>query len=212
MLEKYKTILWDFDGVILNSNVIRTKGFVEIFKDFPENQTSKLIKYHQKNGGLSRYHKIEFFFTKILKKRTTQDEIFFYAEKYKSFILNNLVDKRFIIKDTLSFIKQKKNAFSMHIVSASDGNELRQICKNLNIDFYFKSIHGSPLSKKENINKLLERNKLINEEVVLIGDTKNDFEAAIHNKIDFIGYNNIELKNKSTQYILTFKPLMESIF
>ena len=66
MLEKYKTILWDFDGVILDSNIIRTKGFIEIFKDFPNNYITQLIKYHEEMGGLSRYHKIEYFFNKIV--------------------------------------------------------------------------------------------------------------------------------------------------
>ena len=207
MFENYKTILWDFDGVILNSNIIRTKGFIEIFKDFPNNYTAQLVKYHEEMGGLSRYHKIEYFFTKIVKKKIKQDEIFFYAEKYKSFILNNLVNKRFIINETLDYIKQNRNIFSMHIVSASDENELKQICKELELDSFFCSIHGSPTAKKENIMSLLKFNKLIKEEVVLIGDSINDYEAAVYNKIDFMGYNNIELKKKQIQYISTFKTL-----
>tara|TARA_B110000977_G_scaffold195170_1_gene273090 strand:+ start:475 stop:1104 length:630 start_codon:yes stop_codon:yes gene_type:complete len=207
MFENYKTILWDFDGVILNSNIIRTKGFIEIFKDFPNNYTAQLVKYHEEMGGLSRYHKIEYFFTKIMKKKINQEEIFFYAEKYKSFMLNNLVNKRFIINETLDYIKQNRNIFSMHIVSASDENELKQICKELEIDSFFCSIHGSPTSKKENIMSLLKFNKLTKREVVLIGDSINDYEAAVHNKIDFIGYNNIELKKKQIQYISTFKIL-----
>ena len=44
MLSKYRTILWDFDGVILNSNIIRTRGFVEIFKEFPEEKVFELVK------------------------------------------------------------------------------------------------------------------------------------------------------------------------
>ena len=104
MFENYKTILWDFDGVILNSNIIRTKGFIEIFKDFPNNYTAQLVKYHEEMGGLSRYHKIEYFFTKIMKKKINQEEILFYAEKYKSFMLNNLVNKRFIINETLDYV------------------------------------------------------------------------------------------------------------
>ena len=142
-----------------------------------------------------------------MRNKITQDKIFFYAEKYKVFILNNLVDKSFIINDTLDYIKEIENTFSMHIVSASDENELKQICKKLELDSFFISIHGSPVTKKENIKRLLKHNKLINEEVVLIGDSINDYEAALDNKIDFVGYNNIKLKNKQIQYITSFKTL-----
>ena len=126
---------------------------------------------------------------------------------HKSFTLNNLVNMRFIINETLDYIKQNRNIFSMHIVYASDENKLKQICKELELDSFFCSIHGSPTPKKENIMSLLKFNKLIKEEVVLIGDSINDYEAAVYNKIDFMGYNNIELKKKQIQYISTFKTL-----
>ena len=33
-----KTVLWDFDGVILDSMKVRDWGFEEIFKDFGKNK------------------------------------------------------------------------------------------------------------------------------------------------------------------------------
>ena len=64
-----KNILWDFDGVILNSIHVRDKGFIEIFKDFDNEKVDLLLQYHKKNGGLSRYVKIRYFFEKILNKK-----------------------------------------------------------------------------------------------------------------------------------------------
>lgn len=66
-MKKIKIILFDFDGVILNSNKVRECGFRKIFEDFDENKVNKLIEFHRKNGGLSRFVKIDFFFKKILK-------------------------------------------------------------------------------------------------------------------------------------------------
>ena len=37
MLNKYSTIFWDFDGVILNSDEVRTEGFKYIFDSIPKN-------------------------------------------------------------------------------------------------------------------------------------------------------------------------------
>ena len=54
-MKKIKIILFDFDGVILNSNKVRECGFRKIFEDFDENKVNKLIEFHRKNGGLSRF-------------------------------------------------------------------------------------------------------------------------------------------------------------
>ena len=57
MLDEFSVILWDFDGVIIDSNEIRTKGFIDIFKSFNEEDVLKLVDFHKNNGGLSRYFK-----------------------------------------------------------------------------------------------------------------------------------------------------------
>ena len=46
MNQDIKTILWDFDGVILDSMAVRDWGFKEIFKDFSKEQVIKLLEYH----------------------------------------------------------------------------------------------------------------------------------------------------------------------
>ena len=61
-----KTILWDFDGVILDSMKIRDWGFKEILKKFNKEDVKSLLKYHRENGGLSRYVKIRYFFEILL--------------------------------------------------------------------------------------------------------------------------------------------------
>ena len=37
MLNKYSTIFWDFDGVIINSDEVRTEGFKCIFDSYSKN-------------------------------------------------------------------------------------------------------------------------------------------------------------------------------
>ena len=60
-----KNILWDFDGVILDSMEVRDWGFKEIFSSFDKSKVDLLLDYHRKNGGLSRYVKIRFFLKKF---------------------------------------------------------------------------------------------------------------------------------------------------
>ena len=65
---KYQYIIFDFDGVLVESNEIRFNGFRKLFKDYPQEQVEQLVEYAKANGGISRYKKIEFFFNTIRKE------------------------------------------------------------------------------------------------------------------------------------------------
>jgi phosphoglycolate phosphatase-like HAD superfamily hydrolase len=51
---------------------------------------------------------------------------------------------------------------------------------------------------------VLETNAYTKKDVVLIGDSMNDYDAAKRNTIDFVGYNNIDLRQVSVEYIENF--------
>lgn len=206
-MENFKTILWDFDGVIMDSMPVRDKGFEVVLKDYPYDQVSLLMDYHRKNGGLSRYNKFRYFFEVIRKESITEEEIQVLAEQFSVVMLENLLDENLLIKDSLLFIKENYTKFKMHVVSGSDGNELRYICEKLGLSKYFISIHGSPTPKNELVKELLLQKMYKKEETCFIGDSFNDLEAADINSIAFYGYNNKELLKKEVKYIWSFLDL-----
>ena len=205
----YKVLLWDFDGVILNSMAVRDQGFVEVLKEFPKEQIDALLEFHRKNGGLPRYVKFRFFFEEIRKESITEVEVNKWAAKFSIIMKSLLINPALLIHDALDFIKENYAQIPMHIVSGSDQNELRYLCCELKIDRYFKSIHGSPTPKKQLVEEVLERNNYAKETCILIGDSYNDFEAAVHNNIDFAGYNNQQLKEFGNHYVGNFKKIKE---
>lgn len=199
-----RNILWDFDGVIVDSSSIRDYGFEKIFENFNPKDVNKLMAYHKLNGGLSRFHKIEYFFKEILKQEISKEGILNYAENFTRIMKKSLCDKRYLIQETLDFIKQSFEKYSFHIVSGSEHNELNFLCQKLEIDRFFKSINGSPTPKKELVKNLIENYSYTPQETILIGDSFNDYEAANINHIDFYGYNNTSLKQQSKRYITSF--------
>ncbi len=207
-LKNKNVILWDFDGVILNSNDIRDIGFIKTLESFPKEQVDELMKYHHDNGGLSRYNKFRYFFEKIRGETVDDALILEYASRFSQVMLNRLIDESLLIQDSFQFIKENYRSMRMHIVSASDQNELRTICKGLDIDKFFHSIQGSPTTKINNVSSILEENKYKKEATVLIGDSINDYHAASKNGISFIGYNNINLKANVLNYIESFNAII----
>ena len=203
-----KNILFDFDGVILDSMPIRDYGFKEIFKDFDDGLVNKLLEYHNQNGGLSRYVKIKYFYNKLLKQEISEDKIINYADNFSKIMKTELVDKRYLIADTLKFIKENYKKYNLHIVSGSDEKELKYLCKELGIDSFFQSINGSPTHKNKLVEDVLVINKYMESETILIGDSVNDYDAAKENNLDFYGFNNPNLINVSKKYLDNYMGLL----
>jgi phosphoglycolate phosphatase-like HAD superfamily hydrolase len=195
---KYKVIFWDFDGVIMASNEIRNLGFENVLCEFPNKQVEKLLDFHKKNGGLSRYVKFRYFFEQIRGEHITDDEVNKWAQKFSDIMLTLLINPKLLINEIIEFIKLHHKDFIMHIASGSDEKELRYICKYLNIDKYFLSINGSPTPKKMLVANVLAKYKYNTDDCILIGDSINDFEAATFNNIGFKAYNNVNIEYLNT--------------
>ncbi|WP_324719191.1 HAD family hydrolase [Salinimicrobium sp. HB62] len=199
-----KNILWDFDGVIMDSMAVRDRGFEIVLKEHSKEEIEKLMAFHRANGGLSRYMKFRYFFNEIKKEQISDEEIRIFASKFSEIMLENLVNPVLLIDDALNFIQRKHQLYNMHVVSGSDQEELRHICKKVNISTFFHSIYGSPTPKKLLVKEVLKNNNYKNSETILIGDSINDYEAAVENGITFFGYNNIKLKEDGKNYIESF--------
>jgi HAD superfamily hydrolase (TIGR01549 family) len=200
-----KTILWDFDGVILESMKVRDWGFEEIFKEYDRVLVDQLLVYHRINGGLSRYVKIRYFFEELLGQSITEERVLEHAQKFSTLMRKELTNSKNLILDTVNFIKNNHQNYNFHIVSGSDQEELRFLNKELGIDQHFISIHGSPTPKKQLVATLLKKHDYSLVKTCLIGDSINDYEAAIDNDISFYGFNNLSLKKVSNNYIYSFK-------
>ena len=116
-----------------------------------------------------------------------------------------LVDPNYLISDTISFLQKNNKKYNFHIVSGSDQEELRFLCDELNISKYFLTINGSPTPKNDLVFNLLNLFNIKKSDTCLIGDSINDYEAAVINDISFFGFNNLKLKKLDSNYILKFE-------
>ena len=66
-----KALLFDFDGVILESADIKTAAYRALFKGEDSNKVEEFIDYHIQNAGISRFVKVRYFYEKILGIKIT---------------------------------------------------------------------------------------------------------------------------------------------
>lgn len=206
-----KNIIFDFDGVILDSVPVKTEGFRVLFKDYPQDMVEKMIHYHLHNGGISRYKKIRYFFNELLLKDISENDVLNFANKYSDITKEELTKTKYIIEDTVNFVRQNYKKYNMHIASGADHLDLTFICDKLGLTQYFQTIDGSPMIKSEIVANILKSHGYNKKETILIGDSINDYEAAKLNDIEFYGYNNLELR-KSYKYFIQLNGIcMEKV-
>ncbi|KKN39917.1 hypothetical protein LCGC14_0738530 [marine sediment metagenome] len=176
---------------------VRDIGFKRIFSAFDQESVAKLLEYHRENGGLSRYVKIRYFFTELLSEKITENEVREYAHQFSKIMINELTKPSYLIQESLRFIKNKYKEYNFHVASGSDQEELRYLCKELDISKYFISINGSPTPKEKLVEEILDEYKYERKYTCLIGDSINDRDAAKSNGILFLAYNNEKLNEFS---------------
>lgn len=191
----YKDIIFDCDGVVLNSNKIKTNGFAEISQRFGNKISKEFVDYHLRNGGISRYEKIGFLIS--LSERYRLKE--YQSEEKEKLCLTLLKDfSDFVYKELLlsetseGFFKLRVlfNTTYFYIVSGGDQGELRSVFNARSLFEHFDGgVYGSPSDKYEIISYLRASNKLQGP-VLYIGDSVLDFEVARHFQFDFIFVSN----------------------
>lgn len=188
---KYKTIIWDCDGVLLNSNKLKTEIFRSTTISFGERASSALVDYHQHNGGLSRYSKYKYFVDVILPQFCPDDRFSDKSQLHHSLLLKfaTLVEsglKACEVATNLCELRTSTPDSTWFVVSGSDELELRNILKHHSIDHLFNGgIYGSPSDKYEIIESLLHLD-YIKYPVLFIGDSKIDHEVSSFYGFDFL--------------------------
>ncbi len=76
-LAEYKTLVFDCDGVVLNSNQLKIQAYFDVAIKFGANETQAqaLVNHHVKLGGISRYPKFEYFLREIMQQIVTEQAL-----------------------------------------------------------------------------------------------------------------------------------------
>jgi phosphoglycolate phosphatase-like HAD superfamily hydrolase len=184
IFDNYDSIIFDCDGVILNSNRIKSNAFFETVKPFGEKYALQLVNYNMMNGGISRYEKFNYFITEILPQNSLFIDINELLIRFSSIVKTDLI--KCDVTFGLDMLRESCKSINWSIVSGGDEEELNYIFRVRNIYHYFNSgIFGSPANKFQIVTKGINSN-IYNGKVLFLGDSKFDYEVARHFGFDFI--------------------------
>ncbi len=182
-LQNYQTIVFDCDGVILNSNKVKTEAFYYAALPYGKDAAKSLVEFHIARGGISRYKKFEWFFDEVVKSNkgpSLEELLEVYAQSVRQGLMNCDV------ADGLADLREMTKNANWLIVSGGDQAELREIFALRNLDELFDGgIFGSPDSKDLILAREI-RNGNIKSRALFVGDSKYDYASSSNAGLDFI--------------------------
>ena len=183
-------IIFDFDGVLAESVHIKSMAFKQMYLDYGESFSERVLSHHQNNGGMSRFEKFKIYNGQWLSQRIDEEVISKLANKFSMLVVEGVVNSKEV--EGASFFLEKYTEFKKYIITGTPDSEIKKILDRRQMSQYFESIHGSPNSKDFWIKKLLESKKISSNDSIFIGDAMVDFKAAQKNNIKFILRNTTE--------------------
>ena len=185
-LLKYKNIVLDFDGVILDANKQRKKNMKFVLDKNLNQELSKLTyDYFSKNSGVSRNVKLRKFIKDELVLKKVLNE-------YYELNLSTL-PKCNLVKGIKEFIINNYASKKILILTGADEDEVKILVKNKNLNEYIFYLGGGPKSKIQHLKELQLKG-----DSVFFGDSKYDNFTASEYRFDFVfvsGYTNTKEEN-----------------
>jgi phosphoglycolate phosphatase-like HAD superfamily hydrolase len=182
-----KVLVLDFDGVVIESNDIKTEAFRKTFERFPD-YSDIMMDYHHTNVSQSRFLKFNHLLSLMGKAddEALKSEIasFFSKSVFEAMMLVPLVEGA---EHFLGNISQK---LPVYLASITPEEELCLILKERELSKWFKGVYGCPPWPKHlAINDILRIENCKPDDLLLIGDSAGDQKAASLSGVKFIARN-----------------------
>jgi HAD superfamily hydrolase (TIGR01549 family) len=210
-ISNYDVYIFDCDGVILDSNKLKSEAFRDALAGEPRDKIDDLVDFHKINGGISRYEKFKYFYEVIHPSIDKEDEC-----KKAILRFGKIVSERLKVVDCIpgveDFLKSSKSlSKELYVNSGGDEKELRSLFTKRNLSEYFNKIYGSPDTKEKNLEKILNSYQE-STRYLFFGDSKSDYLAAKAFNIDFVYISGVsEWQNPEGNFIFTTSNFIDLI-
>lgn len=171
-----QTFIFDCDGVVLDSNHLKTEAFRKATLPYGTPAAEAMVAHHVANGGVSRYLKFLYFSENILESKIDEVAMERLLSTYAEAVREGLSSCE--VTPGLADLRARFPDSRWCIVSGGDQAELRDVFAARGLDVLFDAgIFGSPERKEVILNRLIAEG-VVPERAVFIGDSKYDHIAA----------------------------------
>ena len=183
---KPKIIVFDFDGVVVDSNRLKRDAWFNIFHPAlgiaPEEIEESLERVRETRFDILR----DIFLKKGVAEDSLEQLINEHAEKFQAYVQQGMK----FMPNAVETLVALSGRFPLYINSATPEEPLRESVRRLGLSKHFKGVFGRPADKVENLQVILKSENAEPHELLFVGDGENDRAAAKDTGCHFIGVQN----------------------
>jgi len=185
-VRRIRAVILDFDGVLAESNGEKDAAFEEFFSLYPEHSEA-MREYHQAYYTSSRVQKFAYFAEKLMGRPRDQALLGRMGQEFSQRVIDRVINCP-EVPGARSFLAEFSRIVPLYISSVTPQEELDHIIRARRIDTYIKEAFGNPPHAKVVAAKMiLEREGLDPQEVIFVGDSTSDYDAAQQVGLPFLG-------------------------
>jgi phosphoglycolate phosphatase-like HAD superfamily hydrolase len=183
---RFRGIVFDFDGVILESADVKTEAFVELYAEHGEHVVERVRSHHLANMGVSRFKKFAWIAENVLGRPLSDADSAALGQRFSDLALAKVLAAPFVPGVEAALAACAARGLRMFVASGTPHDELHLIVNHRGLAGSFHEVHGAPREKPEIVGDVLGRHGLAAGEVLFIGDGITDYKAARQAGTEFL--------------------------
>lgn len=185
MRDGYAMHVFDCDGVLIDSNGVKSRAFYEAALPYGEKAAVELVAYHQRAGSIGRDARWRYFFDHILGRAPEEGELEELMAKCTRSIRRQTREAPLVagVERYLRTLRRRRAACV--VVSGIEEGELREILEERALTTFFEGAWGGPRTKGVLLRDLICTGEVARP-ALYYGDAEDDYLSARNNGLDFI--------------------------
>ena len=182
-------VVFDFDGVLVESNAVKRGAYRDIFASVPDSRpvVDEVLGADTEDD---RFGVIRAILRGLGQAAIDLDaQVVSYAERYNTICEEHAATCR-AVPGAAAALQSLSPQHPLYVVSATPEEPLSRIVSRRGWTGYFRAVLGRPRTKRENLARVMQRERIGPEGIVFVGDGQRDLEAARSTGCHFIGVRN----------------------
>lgn len=179
-----RAVILDFDGIVLESNQLKTLAFERIFGRFPDHAVH-MLGYHHDHVSESRFKKFEYLVTHRLGRPSGDPLVAELAQAFSDEMME-LIEQCPMVAGAAEFLEYVSRRVPIYLASMTPHAELERILDGRGLAKWFTAVYGCPpWTKRAAIQEVIGRYGSVGG-LLFVGDSAGDQSAARDMGIEFL--------------------------